>query len=174
MVFAILGFIVALMCLIAVINLRSCIKKEFRYYGKYSRIEENVVSFKDSIKNTDFPIIKFTIGSKRYGFILDTGANMNCIDMEALEEVKDSIVDTKEGTVINSVHGRSKESEACKIDFSYGKSKFSEWFQPVNMKSPFESINKTGNVNLIGIIGNDFFQKYRWSIDFDRMVVWMK
>ena len=30
------------------------------------------------------------------------------------------------------------------------------------------------NINIVGIIGSKSMEKYRWSIDFDELVIWIK
>ena len=51
---------------------------------------------------------------------------------------------------------------------------YNEKFQVVDMSYAFNSIKQSTGVNIHGILGNSFFEKYGYVIDFKELVAYGK
>lgn len=134
---------------------------------KYDRI-----SFKESLDLTDLPIITFMVGDKKCNFMLDTGANFSIINASVL----DDILHTKTNEVgkIFGLEGKDQEVHYVTLNLSYKNTEYTEKMQAVAMDAAFNSVKQESGVTLHGILGNAFFQKYKYILDFNELVAYSK
>lgn len=119
---------------------------------------------------TEVPLIRLKVEGEFVYFLLDTGANGNHLE----ESFYNTLINAKDtGQTINTSGGANVSFEGLitEIDLSYGKYKFAaEKFIVANT-------GLTGlwpGVNVVGIIGSNFFRKHRWGFDFDKRVIHVK
>ena len=152
------------------------LNREYEFYKDLiNEKKKKFLSFKDSIHKADLPIITLNFFGKEYGFILDSGANYNYIDIGALTELQqyNNIV-LSEGVSITGSTGNHIDSIACNLFFTCNGEIFSEEFNAAEMAEGFESISGECGIVVHGVLGNQFFQKYKWTLDFDELVIWTK
>lgn len=159
-------------------DLKNKINTHYKFYMNLIK-EKNgeFISFKKSIVKSGLPLIKLTVGGERYGFLLDSGANVNWLDKDCLGNIPKSAYELTSCEGIESYGASGSievEDKVCDLNFSYGNTKFKESFKVASLAQGFKVIEEETGYKLCGILGNEFFQEYRWKLDFDRMVVWIK
>lgn len=134
---------------------------------------ENVVSFRESMDLTGFPIITFYIGDKKLNFLLDTGSNESFIDFTAVKTIKHELLDKY--TEVKGVGDTGNtEYRYCRINFFYKTKKFSSDFCIIDLSPTFTDIKNASGVNIHGLLGSKFFQKYKYVINFDELIAYSK
>ena len=133
------------------------------------------MSFKEALDLTELPVVTFYNGGKKINFLLDTGSNasyFNIRDVERLEKyerinkVSPEIVTGS--SVIEETHGY------IRIPLEYRDTTYSDDFVLYEISDSFDDIKKESGVSIHGILGNQFFTKYRYVLDFDKMIAYMK
>lgn len=130
----------------------------------------NKISFKESIDLTTLPIVTFKHLEKKINFLLDTGASNSVINESVLTHI-----DHKPTGLVEDffgVDGNKSSGEYVTIEIEYNGKTFSDNFKSVNLDKCFGEIKREYGVNLHGILGNSFFQKYKYIIDFDEFVAY--
>lgn len=133
------------------------------------------ISFKESLDLTDLPIITVENNGKKLNFLLDTGSNVSHINSNILDSLSDYSKVPAAPTEITTVNGvESIEGSWIELPFYYKKQYFSETFLPLDLTDAFDSIKRDNGVQLHGILGNSFFAKYRYVLDFDDFIAYTK
>jgi len=131
------------------------------------------VSFKQGIDLTDLPICTFRQGKKKLNFLLDTGSSQNIIDNRHVEDYRiKEFLNTDES--LTGVGGAVHPATACVMDLEYCGATFSAKYLISDVSAPFDMVKKTYGVNLHGILGSNFFQKYKYVIDFSSLIAYSK
>ena len=130
------------------------------------------MSIKESLDLVGLPIVTFYQGHNKFNFLLDTGANNSVINESALEYMEHNILDTV-GT-LSGLDGKPIEVQYANIHLNYNDTTYDTEFQITNMNDAFENIKAESGIKLVGIIGNTFFQKYKYILDFDKLAVYTK
>ena len=129
----------------------------------------NFISFKKSLSESELPVVRMTINGKRYGFLLDSGANWNFIDRSLVESLRKEILLPTVGKGKATSATNTIQTEYIMLPLSYNNMKFEERFSVADMKAQFDESTKGTKIKIHGLIGNDFMQKYRWKLDFVKM-----
>lgn len=132
----------------------------------------NKISFKETLALTDLPIVTFNNNNNKLHFVLDTGSNRSIINTRELENCKYTKLN---GT--NKIHGMdgiSREVVNVKMSLMYNNNEFEDTFQVTDMSGAFDSWTQETGVTIHGILGNTFFTKYRYLIDFDELAFYTK
>ena len=117
-----------------------------------TRMLADKMSFRETLDLTELPIVTFRNNDKKFNFLLDTGATNSVINKSALADMVSNPTGKKD-TIYGS-DGNREEVYAKDLDAAFGNLKVSH------------------GVNLHGILGNSFFQRYRYVIDFDKLVAY--
>lgn len=128
------------------------------------------ISFRETMDLVDLPIITFQVGGKKLNFLLDTGANYCIIDSNLLDTIEHTKLNL-EGTVYGAGGVEVKVSYVS-IDLKYKGVDYADMFQVLDLSNTFGMIKEESGVNLHGVLGNSFFQKYKYVIDFDELVAY--
>ena len=130
------------------------------------------MSFRESLDLTDLPIITFRQGKEKINLILDTGSSKSVI----IPEVLDRLIHNKlEGCgTIMGMEGSLKETEYTDIEFYNNSNKYSETFTIVDMSEAFTRLKEMHGVTIHGILGNSFFTKYDFTIDYNKLIAYGK
>ena len=130
------------------------------------------MSIKESLDLVGLPIVTFYQGHNKFNFLLDTGANNSVINESALELVEHNILDI-EGT-LSGINGIPVKVQYANIHLNYNNTTYDTEFQVTNMNDAFDTIKAESGIKLVGILGNNFFQKYKYILDFDKLKVYAK
>lgn len=133
---------------------------------------KNGMSFKESMDLVNLPVITFYQGDNKFHFLLDTGSNNNIINKSVLTNIKSEPIN-KENTIIG-LEGTGIKSKFVAIEFQYKSTNYEAPFQVVNMDKSFNSIKQETGVTVHGIIGSIFFKKYKYVLDFDKLIAYSK
>lgn len=150
-------------------HIKRCIDRDYKYC---------INIHKEGFEKLKAPLIKMKIKGKYKYFLVDSGAAKNLISKKAFQSI------SKEGDevkIVDNVHilGVSgKEDKAVPVieeTISVGRDKFVQNFMvSEEWETTREYIHDTCGIEIIGLLGSEFFQKARWLIDFDNLVIWVK
>ena len=139
-------------------------------WRKYSKNVAKSMSFKESLDSANLPILTFTIGEKKYNFLIDTGASNSAINKSVLGEIVHQ--SSKRKDYVYGMEGNKVASDYVTMDIVYRDTPFAEEFLVIDLSLTFDNIKKDFGVNLHGVLGNSFFKKYRYVIDFEKLVAY--
>jgi hypothetical protein len=136
------------------------------------KARSNKISFKEAMDLAELPIVTFYNEGAKFNFILDSGASLSVINSGII----DSFPHTK-----SDYSGTLFGMEGNKVDVSYVEASikhkdttYDEVFQVVDMSAPFGTLKEDFGVNVHGILGNSFFKKYKYILDFDELIAYHK
>ena len=127
------------------------------------------VCFKKGFKKCGLPLIKLKINGKLEWFLLDTGANANYLKESYFNEIeiKPRMISLTESRDSNN---KLKTSDYA-FSLSYNKANLGEEKFSVTTLNTFNE--PFHGYNIVGIIGSPFFERNKWSFDFENLVVWI-
>jgi hypothetical protein len=119
------------------------------------------------------PLIIVKLFDNDICLLLDTGSNRNIIDYRIYNHFKEKLLETKNSDNILTLSGQTKGVEVF-IPFVFEGVKYNEPFVCTDNTNSFDVIRKESGVQIHGILGNNFFLKEGWVIDFDKQLVSIK
>lgn len=128
------------------------------------------ISFRETMDLVDLPIITFMVGEKKLNFILDTGASYSLIDSNILCDIEHEKLNVE--STVYGINGKEQDAGFARIALKYKEVNYSDEFQIVDLQAPFSMLKEEHGVNLHGMLGSSFFQKYKYVIDFDELVAY--
>ena len=132
----------------------------------------NKISFKEALDLAELPVITLKQGDKKVNLLLDTGSTKSIILPSILENIE--YEETGEVGTIFGMEGNAIDTKYVKLDLMYNYITYNENFQVVDMSEAFGSIKKSTGVTIHGILGNSFFERYGYVIDFQEFVAYGK
>lgn len=130
------------------------------------------MSFREAIDLVGLPIVTFYQGDRKYNFLLDTGANLSVINQATLENIEHTLLEKTSN--LYGVDGINREVSFATVDLVYKSNSYTEEFQVLDMQNTIDQVKAESGVNMVGIIGNEFFRKYKYVLDFDELVAYSK
>lgn len=143
-----------------------------RFIERLFGIYPDYMSFKETMDLTGLPVITLYQGDKKFNFLLDTGSTDNVIDSNVLSTLEHEKIEY-EGT-LTGLDGIVNKVSACNITFSYKKKSYAYSYLVKDMSVPFDMMKQEYCVNLHGIIGSNFFNKYKYVLDFAELIAYSK
>lgn len=134
--------------------------------------KHNEISFKAGFDLTDMPVITLYQGDKKFNFLLDTGSTDSIIDSNILKEI-----DYKVNNAVSNLfgmEGQTKQVKSCEITLYFGNKGYTYDYLINDMSQAFGQIKDSTGVNLHGIIGSKFFNKFRYVLDFAELIAYSK
>ena len=131
------------------------------------RRQNSRISLKESVDLAGIPIATFICGDNKLNFLLDTGSSISFINKEIINLIPHEKI---HATSTVTGLGDSMESEHCKVKLQYKNMTFEDTFGVIDLSSAFNSVKKESGINLHGILGVSFFEKYKYILDFDELV----
>lgn len=139
---------------------------------EYNKIHRKSISFMEALNLTGLPVVSFKCGDKILNFLLDTGSTDSVIDKNVLDKIK---YKKEEGsTLYFGIESSDIKSNICTIELSYKDQLFTDSFAIADLKKTFDKLKGLTGVQLNGLIGSSFFNKYRYVIDFDQLIAYSK
>lgn len=130
------------------------------------------MSFKESMDLAEMPVVTFYQGDNKFNFLLDTGSNYSHISKEAAKEIQGEIINTQ--AKVSGI-GEGITSGVCKTTLSYkGTSYDIDLSITDHLTDAFAAIKAETGVQVHGLIGNQFFQKHKYVLDFEELVAYTK
>lgn len=143
-----------------------------KYIRDVNRKNRSKISFKESLDLAELPVVTFYNGVKKINLLLDTGSNISYINSPVL---KDLIYYESEGVQSSmGIDGNIINNQVCQIPIDYKDQKFVEEFTIRDMSLAFDEVKKESGVQIHGILGSRFFEKYRYVIDFKDLIAYIR
>ena len=141
------------------------------FNGKRIDRELGKISFAESINLVNLPVITFYQGSKKLNFLLDTGATGSIINESTLKDLTYNKLDTV-GYFYSAEGKRKEDFPYIGMLIAYKKVAYYEEFQVVDLSAMVGNLKQESGVSIDGILGNSFFQKYQYVLDFSELVAY--
>lgn len=132
--------------------------------------KDQVFEFGSAMELVGLPVIVFTQNNKKFKFLIDTGSNVSYVNIKSklkttpLEQSESFM--GAEGTYIDCTLGN--------IKLQYKDKEYEHTVRLADLSAAFDNVKKESNIELSGIIGNDFMEKYKYCIDFKEFVVYSR
>jgi len=103
--------------------------------------------------------------------MLDTGSNRNIIDHRIYDHFKDKLKQSETSDEVYTLNGAAR---GIKIDvpFCFENHDYHEPFLCTDLTDTFDKINEESGIQIHGILGNHFFLKHNWILDFEKIEVY--
>lgn len=138
------------------------------------RIKRNnrKMSFREAMDLAEMPVVTFYQGDKKFNFLLDTGSNYSHISKEAAKEIQGEIM--KAQAKVSGI-GEGTTSGVCRTTLSYKGADYDiDLSITDHLTDAFAAIKTETGVQVHGLIGNQFFQKHKYVLDFEELVAYTK
>lgn len=142
------------------------------YIVKQARIRRYTLSFKDAMDLVELPVVTFYHGKKKLNFLLDTGSSESIINSSSLDKLIYTELDYQKPLM--GMEGNVCMNKTITTIISYSGLKFDHPFIAANMSEAFGKIKEETGVTIHGILGSDFFSRYKYVLDFDKLVFYKK
>ena len=123
------------------------------------------------LNNTGLPLIVIEINQHNLCFLLDTGSNKNLIDQRVYEFFKEHF-ETVGNSIIFGLDGNKSDTPIVKLDFIFESNSYSTKFSVFELEKSFGAIEEETEIQIHGILGNEFFIENGWIIDFDKLTLY--
>lgn len=130
------------------------------------------ISFKESMDLTELPVITFMSDNTKLNFLLDTGSNTSFINESMVKSLNCKMLNTVSEVV--GLEGKKIKNDNCELQIKYKNYEFNAQFSIINLDESFNLIKQESGVQLHGILGSLFFQKYKYVLDFQSLIAYMK
>lgn len=132
----------------------------------YFDIYRNRVSFKEALDLTDLPVITLLSNEKKLNFLIDTGSNLSHINKPLIDNKEIEYEATDSKSTVYGMDGINRDTEIGIISLSHGSKNLKHAFLLNDLSAAFNSVKADTGVTLHGILGADFFNAYKSTIDF--------
>lgn len=133
----------------------------------------NLLHFGDVINRSGLPVVTFSNGGKKFMFLLDTGSNYSIVNSGSLDQVEHSVIEGATGEVYG-MDGNIVKISYAHIVLESENSTFEDDFQVVDMSNAFANLKESQGVEVIGIIGSNFMNRYNFILDFKDLIAYTK
>ena len=142
----------------------------FLLYKQYKK--KFNISFKEAMELVELPIITFYNKGQKLNFLLDTGSNDCIIDSSNLSKLE--TVKMQQIKPIFGMEGNIIEGNIYKIGIERQGYLFESTFNALDLNEVFGIIKKESGVQIHGILGSNFFQKYKYILDFKDLMCYIR
>jgi len=133
------------------------------------------ISFKETLDLTGLPLITFATKDKqKLNFLLDTGSNVSYINNDALIGIEYTKVDKGEDMqdTCFGIDGNTFSNEPVILDLYYKDLIFTDIFNAMDMSKSLNRLKQDTGATVHGILGCEFFSKYKYILDFKDFVAY--
>lgn len=156
--------------LLAVVLLAIIINGAEDYCRQRKRVN---MSFKEAMDLVELPVVTFYNGDKKLNFLLDTGSNISQINSSVLPLLDHKKVEEKDMDV-TGIEGNKVNTEFCEMTITYKGQEFVGEFCIHDLDDAFAIVKEESGVQIHGILGSLFFQKYKYVFDFASLIAYSK
>lgn len=130
------------------------------------------MSFQASLDLAELPVVTFHQGDQKINFLLDTGSNNCVVNKDFLKSIKHKRLDVE--THISGLEGNKQKADVCIIKMSYKDKDYEFPYVIQDMNAVFNDIKKETGVTINGLLGSNFFNKFKYVLDFDELIAYSK
>lgn len=127
------------------------------------------IPFKEAMDLISLPIVTFIHNGQKLHLMLDTGSDDSYINSKIADKLLPVKTDNASIPVITGT-GESKAEGRVFLDLTYDNNVFINNFYLMDLDNAFKAITDERGLEIHGIIGNRFFKKYEYKLDFESMV----
>ena len=158
-------------CIIVTIFITAFLCKISYDYELFKKSPNYVMSFKESLDLANLPIVTMYQGNNKIHFLLDTGSTDNMIDSNYTTLNYKNI--ENEGANLTGIGG-TQQTELIELNLFYKDKEFVVDALKLDMSNTFGVIKQNTGIQLHGILGSSFFNKYKYILDYYNMIAYPK
>lgn len=144
------------------------------FFEDLKRSNRKKISFKEALNLTELPVVTFIGKGRKLNFLIDTGANNSILNESVANKMKLKCEEF-EGVETNTAGGNINLNRVTNLVIKFDdKREYDECFLVSNMDDAFNSIKAETGVMIHGILGSNFFTKYKYIIDYDSLALYVK
>lgn len=130
------------------------------------------ISFKEAMDLVELPVVTFYNGDKKLNFLLDTGSNVSYINSSIIPLLDHEKTDKEMNTI--GIEGNKVSNQFCKMSVTYKNQVFEEEFSIADLDEAFSVVKQESGVQIHGILGSKFFERYKYVLDFKKLIAYIK
>lgn len=130
------------------------------------------ISFKEAMDLVELPVVTFYNGDKKLNFLLDTGSNVSYINSSIIPLLVHEKTDKEMNTI--GIEGNKVSNQFCKMSVTYKNRVFEEEFSITDLDEAFSVVKQESGVQIHGILGSKFFERYKYVLDFKELIAYIK
>ncbi len=130
------------------------------------------ISFKEAMDLVELPVVTFYNGDKKLNFLLDTGSNVSYINSSIIPLLDHEKTDKEMNTI--GIEGNKVSNQFCKMSVTYKNQVFEEEFSIADLDEAFSVVKQESGVQIHGILGSKFFERYKYVLDFKELIAYIK
>ena len=130
------------------------------------------ISFKEAMDLVELPVVTFYNGDKKLNFLLDTGSNVSYINSSIIPLLVHEKTDKEMNTI--GIEGNKVSNQFCKMSVTYKNQVFEEEFSIADLNEAFSVVKQESGVQIHGILGSKFFERYKYVLDFKELIAYIR
>lgn len=130
------------------------------------------ISFREAMDLAELPVITFYNGDRKINFLLDTGSNISYLNKSIVSSLV--VESTGEESNIIGIEGNKVNCKICKMIIKRKNQEFKEEFSIADLDKAFRIVKEESGVQIHGILGSRFFEKYKYVLDFKDYIAYVR
>lgn len=130
------------------------------------------ISFREAMDLAELPVITFYNGDRKINFLLDTGSNTSYLNKSIVSSLV--VESTGEESNIIGIEGNKVNCKICKMIIRRKNQEFEEEFSIADLDKAFRIVKEESGVQIHGILGSRFFEKYKYVLDFKDYIAYVR
>lgn len=130
------------------------------------------ISFKEAMDLVELPVVTFYNGDKKLNFLLDTGSNVSYINSSIIPLLDHEKTDKEMNTI--GIEGNKVSNQFCKMSVTYKNQVFEEEFSIADLDKAFSVVKQESGIQIHGILGSKFFERYKYVLDFKELIAYIR
>ena len=162
LILGIVGVVILVLVIVFIINTIDDIRKR----------NNSKISFKEAMDLVELPVVTFYNGDTKLNFLLDTGSNVSYINSSIIPLLVHEKTDKEMNTI--GIEGNKVSNQFCKMSVTYKNQVFEEEFSIADLDEEFGIVKQESGVQIHGILGSKFFERYKYVLDFKELTAYIK
>ena len=162
LILGIVGVVILVLVIVFIINTIDDIRKR----------NNSKISFKEAMDLVELPVVTFYNGDTKLNFLLDTGSNVSYINSSIIPLLVHEKTDKEMNTI--GIEGNKVSNQFCKMSVTYKNQVFEEEFSIADLDEAFGVVKQESGVQIHGILGSKFLERYKYVLDFKELTAYIK
>lgn len=144
-----------------------------KFFNIFRKKKKHAISFKSGMDLTNLPIITVRHKDKKLNLLLDTGSTCCILDEKIIKKL--DYEETDETGETQTIIDGAVKGKFYNINIQFDSELFYTCpFFSMNFVPIASKIKKSSGVTVHGIIGSDFFETFKYIIDFKKLIAYSK
>lgn len=135
---------------------------------------QNPLSFYESMKLCNIPVISMKVGDKDINFLLDTGSMESIMDIRIIELLNLPYTPHEKTFSIYGVTGNTVSVPSVLMNLEYKGVVYEGHFMLKDFSDSMDVIKDEYGVRIHGVLGASFLEKYKYVLDFKTLTAYTK